>query len=294
MLSFIVSEAFVDLRRAGRVGVSAILLITLSLTALGGFWLLSLNLGRAVSQWRDRVRVVVFLREEPTGSALGDLIRRVEGLPGVQRVRYVSKSQALQSLRQSLGAQAGVLEQLPRNPLPASVEVTPDEDATTPEATRELTARLSALPEVEDVQGGAEWVEGLARWQRLFEIMGLGVGAVLALAAILTVTTATTLVLHVRRAETEIMRLVGASEAVIRFPQLLQGMVQGLLGAVVALALLEIAYAVGAPRLEPLLNLTLGLARAVFLSLPQILLLIAGGAGLGALGGLLARGRATA
>ena len=166
MLSFIVSEALVDLRRAGRVGVSAILLITLSLTALGGFWLLSLNLGRAVSQWRDRVRVVVFLREEPTGGALADLTRRVEGLPGVQRVRYVSKSQALQSLRQSLGAQAGVLEQLPRNPLPASIEVTPEEDATTPQATRELTARLSALPEVEDVQGGAEWVEGLARWQR--------------------------------------------------------------------------------------------------------------------------------
>ena len=294
MLSFIASEALVDLRRAGRVGVSAILLITLSLTALGGFWLLSLNLGRAVSQWRDRVRVVVFLREEPTGSALADLTRRVEGLPGVQRVRYVSKSQALQSLRQSLGAHAGVLEQLPRNPLPASIEVTPEEDATTPEATRELTARLGALPEVEDVQGGAEWVEGLARWRRLFEIVGLGVGAVLALAAILTVTTATTLVLHVRRAETEIMRLVGASEAVIRLPQLLQGMVQGLLGAVVALALLETAYAIAAPRLEPLLNLTLGLARAVFLSLPQILLLIAGGAVLGALGGLLARGRATA
>jgi cell division transport system permease protein len=294
LLSFIASEALVDLRRAGRVGVSAILLITLSLTALGGFWLLSLNLGRAVSQWRDRVRVVVFLREEPTGSALADLTRRVEGLPGVQRVRYVSKSQALQSLRQSLGAHAGVLEQLPRNPLPASIEVTPEEDATTPEATRELTARLGALPEVEDVQGGAEWVEGLARWRRLFEIVGLGVGAVLALAAILTVTTATTLVLHVRRAETEIMRLVGASEAVIRLPQLLQGMVQGLLGAVVALALLETAYAIAAPRLEPLLNLTLGLARAVFLSLPQILLLIAGGAVLGALGGLLARGRATA
>jgi len=294
LLSFIASEALVDWRRAGRVGVSAILLITLSLTALGGFWLLSLNLGRAVSQWRDRVRVVVFLREEPTGSALADLTRRVEGLPGVQRVRYVSKSQALQSLRQSLGAHAGVLEQLPRNPLPASIEVTPEEDATTPEATRELTARLGALPEVEDVQGGAEWVEGLARWRRLFEIVGLGVGAVLALAAILTVTTATTLVLHVRRAETEIMRLVGASEAVIRLPQLLQGMVQGLLGAVVALALLETAYAIAAPRLEPLLNLTLGLARAVFLSLPQILLLIAGGAVLGALGGLLARGRATA
>jgi cell division transport system permease protein len=294
VLSFIVSEAFVDLRRAGRVGVSAILLITLSLTALGGFWLLSLNLGRAVGQWRDRVKVVVFLREEPSTAALADLTRRVEALDGVQRVRYVGKADALKSLRQSLGAQGSVVDHLPKNPLPASLEVTPAEGFTTPKETRALAGRLASLPEAEEVQGGAEWVEGLARWQHLFQIVGLAVGAVLALAAILTVTTATTLVLHARRAETEIMRLVGASESVIRLPQLLQGMVQGLLGAVVALALLEAAFAVGAPRLEPLLQLTLGLARAVFLSLPQILFLIVGGAFLGALGGLLARGRATA
>ena len=286
MLSFIVSEAFVDLRRAGRVGISAILLITLSLTALGGFWLLSLNLGRAVGQWRDRVKVVVFLKDEPAPAALSDLTRRVEDLEGVQRVRYVGKAEALSALRQSLGPQGGVVDHLPRNPLPASLEVTPAEGATTPEATRALAAKLAALPESEEVQGGAEWVEGLARWQRLFQVVGLTVGAVLALAAILTVTTATTLVLHVRRAETEIMRLVGASEAVVRLPQLL--------GAVVALALLEAAYAVGAPRLEPLLQLTLGLARAAFLSVPQILLLIAGGAVLGGLGGLLARGRVVA
>jgi cell division transport system permease protein len=237
---------------------------------------------------------VVFLREEPSTAGLAEITRRVEALDGVQRVRYIGKAEALRSLRQSLGAQGSVVDQLPRNPLPASLEVTPAEGSTTPEATRALTARLAALPEAEEVQGGAEWVEGLARWQHLFQVVGLAVGAVLALAAILTVTTATTLVLHARRAETEIMRLVGASEAVIRLPQLLQGMVQGLLGAVVALALLEAAFAVGAPRLEPLLQLTLGLARAVFLSLPQILLLIAGGAFLGALGGLLARGRVTA
>ena len=87
MLSFIVSEAFVDLRRAGRVGVSAILLITLSLTALGGFWLLSLNLGRAVGQWRDRVRVVVFLKEEPSNAALSDLTRRIEAFFNSANVR---------------------------------------------------------------------------------------------------------------------------------------------------------------------------------------------------------------
>ena len=186
MTSFLVSEALRDLRRTGRVGVSAILLIALSLAALGGFWLLSLNLGRAIGQWRDRVRVVVYLREEPPAVKVNDLLRRIEALGGIQRVRYVSKNEALQLLKRSLGGQADVADQLPRNPLPASVEVTPDSDRATPEGTRELVRRLTALPEVEDVQGGAQWVEGLAQFQRLFQLVGLGVGAVLALAAILT------------------------------------------------------------------------------------------------------------
>ena len=292
MFPFLVSEALRDLRRAGRVGLAAILLITLSLGALGCFWLLSLNLGRAVTQWRERLRVVAYLREEPKPAAVEDLVARVQALGGIQRVRYVSRAEALALLKRSLGPQASVVEQLPRNPLPASLELTPDEETATPEGTRALVQRLSALPEVEEVQGGAEWVESLAQWQRLFQLTGLGVGAVLALAAILTVTTATTLVLHVRRDEMEIMRLVGATETVIRLPLLLQGMAQGLLGAVVALAGLEGAYILLAPRVEPLLTLTLGLGRAVFLSTPQVALLLAGGAMLGALGGLLAKGRA--
>ena len=291
MLAFLVGEALRDLRRAGRVGVSAVLLIALSLSALGGFWVFSLNLGRAVDQWRERVRVVGYLKDEPSSSRLDELTRQIEAMPGVLRVRYVSKAEALKALKQSLGGQADVADQLPRNPLPASVEITPDADTATPEGTRALVRRLQTLPEIEEVQGGSQWVDGLAQFRRLFELVGLGVGAVLAAAAILTVTTATTLVLHLRRDEMEIMRLVGASETVIRLPRLLQGMAQGLLAAVIALAALEAAYALAAPRLEPLLPVTLGLQRAAFLSVPQMLLLMAGGAVLGAMGGLLARGR---
>lgn len=291
MLLFVVAEALRDLRRVGRVGASAVLLIALSLAALGGFWLFSLNLGRAIDQWRDRVRVVVYLKEEPSASRLDDLLRQIESVGGVQRVRYVSKSEALDSLKHALGPQADVTDQLPRNPLPASVEVTPDADTATPEGTRALVRRLAELPDADEVQGGAQWVEGLAQFQRLFQLIGLGVGAVLALAAILTVTTATTLVLHLRRDEMEIMRLVGATESVIRLPRVLQGTAQGLLAAALALAVLEAVYAVAAPRLEPLLPLTLGLERAIFLSPPQMMLLMIGGALLGGMGGLLARGR---
>ena len=291
MFSFIFNEAMRDLRRAGRVGVSAILLIALSLTALGGFWLLSLNLGRAIDQWGDRVRVIVFLKDEPPAGKLDELMQRIEGVGGIQRLRYVSKAEALRALKRSLGSQADVADQLPRNPLPASVEVTPDAAIATAEGTRALVGRLSALSEVDEVQGGSQWVEGLEQFRRLFQGVGLVVGAVLAVAAILTVTTATTLVLHLRRDEMEIMRLVGATENVIRWPRLLQGMAQGLVAAIVALAALEIAYALAVPRLEPLLPVTIGLDRVFFLSPWHALALIGTGAMLGAVGGLLARGR---
>ncbi len=105
------------------------------------------------------------------------------------------------------------------------------------------------------------WVERLSQWQRLVTTIGLGVGAVLAVAAILTVTTATTIILHARRDEMEIMRLVGAPEATIRLPLLLQGMLQGLLGALLALGALVLTHELVAPRLEPLVNITLGLSR---------------------------------
>ncbi len=291
LLPFLIGEAFRDLKRGGRVAVSAVLLITLSLAALGAFWVLSLNLGRAVSQWRDRLRVVVYLREEPGAAAVDGLLRKFEAVGGIQRLRYVSKGEALQTLRRQLGGQASVVAELPANPLPPSVEVTPAPEASTPEGTRALVDRLSALPEVEEVQGGTEWVERLAQWQRLLGAIGLAVGAALALAAILTVTTATTLALHVRREEMEIMRLVGASEMVIRLPLFLQGLAQGLAGAAVAVGGLYVVYLLALPTLEPLLSLTLGLPRAAFFSPGEMALLLSGGGFLGAVGGLMAKGR---
>jgi cell division transport system permease protein len=215
----------------------------------------------------------------------------VQAMPGVAAVRYVSKTEALGTLKQVLGKDASVAEQLPTNPLPASLEVTLTADGATPEGARALIARLSALNEADDIGGGIDWIERLARGQRLLEIIGLSVGAVLALAAILTVTTATTLVLHLRRQELEIMRLVGAPELVVRMPLLLQGMLQGLVGAVMAIWVLIVVYTLAGPRLEPLVSQTLGLERLAFLSTQTVVALMVAGTMLGGCGGWLARGR---
>ena len=236
MLGFLIGEALRDLRRAGRVAVSAIVLITLSLAALGGFWLLSANLERAVARWRERVRIIVYLKREPAPAEAKALVEQVQAVPGVAGVLYIGKAEALASLRQLLGKDASVVAQLPANPLPASLEVTPA-----------------------------------------------------AAAAFLTVTTATTLILHARREETEIMRLVGATEATIWLPLLLQGTMQGLIGAVLALAALVATHSLVAPRLEPLVSITLGLPDLAFLPPVNVLALVLTGALLGGMGGWLVR-----
>jgi cell division transport system permease protein len=292
MIRFLVGEAFRDLRRAGRVAVSAIVLIMLSLGAVGAFLLLSDNLSNAIASWRDRLRIIVYLKQEPATGGAAALVRRVEALPGVAAVQYVSRAEALAALRRALGKEAAAAENLSGNPLPASLEVTPSREGATPEGARRLIERLAALPEADDVAGGVEWVDKLARVQRLVTLVGLGFGAVLAVAAILTVTTATTLVLHARRHETEIMRLVGAPEFTIRLPLLLQGMVQGLIGAALAVAALAIAHFFLAPRLGPLMAVALGLGEVNFLPVAHIVAVA--GTLLGALGGFMARGRSEA
>jgi len=291
VFGFLLGEALRDLRRAGRVAISAILLITLSLAALGAFWLLSSNMSEAITQFRERVKLVVYLKREPSPLDANALVERVRGMPGVAAVRFVGKAEALGTLKQLLGKDAAVADTIPQNPLPASLEVTPTAEGATLEGVRALVTRLTALPETDEVGGGVEWMERFAQGQRLLWLFALGVGSVLAVAAILTVTTATTIVLHARRDEMEIMRLVGAPEHVVRLPLLLQGMMQGLLGAMLAIWVLVACYALIGPRIEPLISETLGVARLTFLRPHNIVALMAAGTLLGGVGGFLARGR---
>jgi len=291
VFGFLLGEALRDLRRAGRVAVSAILLISLSLAALGAFWLLSSNLGQAVDQFRERVKIIVYLKREPPTNESTALVERVRRMPGVAAVRYVGKIEALGTLKQVLGKDAAVADSLPQNPLPASLEITPTAEGATLDGARSLVTRLAALPETDEVGGGLDWMDRFAQGQRLLWLFGLAVGAVLAGAAILTVATATALVLHARRDEMEIMRLVGAPEQVVQLPLLMQGMMQGLIGAVLAIWVLIGCYAILGPRVEPLVTETLGIPRLTFLRPLNVVSLMIAGTLLGGLGGWMARGR---
>src|SRR5207248_8254283 len=139
-------------------------------------------------------------------------------------------NQALSRLRVDLGDLSGSLEGLSQNPLPPSLEVTPREPLP-PVGLRVLAAQLSQLPGVQEVEFGREWLDKLEALGRGLRAFAAGALVVVLGAALLVVANTIRLAVYARRDEIEIMKLVGATDGYVRAPFLMEGALQGVLGA---------------------------------------------------------------
>jgi cell division transport system permease protein len=227
-------RAALNLWRAPLPSLVSVLTIGLSLF-IGASFVLGLFTARALlTSWGAQASMTLYLDPaiaDADGRALAQELRA----RGDVLVRYVDPPMALKRLRADLGELATALDGLSQNPLPPSVEVTPREPLPGP-ALRILAAELGQLHGVRDVEYGREWLdklEALGRGLRAF-----AAGALLAVlgAALLVVANTIRLAVYARRDEIEIMKLVGATDGYVRAPFLLEGALQGLLGAGVAVA----------------------------------------------------------
>jgi cell division transport system permease protein len=271
-------RAAVNLWRAPLPSLVSVLTIGLSLF-LGASFVLALFAARALlSSWGAQASVTLYLDRALTDEQARALAQQVQSQAGDADVVYVDRATALSRLRVDLGDLAGSLDGLTQNPLPPSLEVTP-RTALPPAGLRLLAAQLGQMPGVQEVDYGREWLdklEALGRASRAF-----GAGALIAVlgAALLVVANTIRLAVYARRDEIEIMKLVGATDAYVRAPFLLEGLLQGVLGAGLALlavlsmqrwllpraqAAFAFAAGVAAPRILPIhAAALLGLGAAV-------------------------------
>ena len=228
-------RAAVNLWRAPLPSLVAVLTIALSLF-IGATFALGVSAARTLFRsWGAQASVTLYLDRTVSEAQARELMRRVgEEEPDAQ-ISYVDRETALGRLRVELGDLSGALEALPRNPLPASLEITPPA-ALPPAALRVLAARLGQLPGVQEVEYGREWLDKIEALGRGLRNFGAGALFVVLGAALLVVANTIRLAVYSRRDEIEIMKLVGATDAYVRAPFLLEGALQGLLGAGLALA----------------------------------------------------------
>jgi cell division transport system permease protein len=257
--------------------------IALCLLLAGSFVLLLLNMERVLARFGEEVRVSAYLSDELPVAEQEALALRVQRLAGVESVAWVSKEAALERFRASPFGRAALLDGLDENPLPASLEIVLAPDQRTRAGLDALMARLEGMPGIAELGYGQEWVEGYARAVSIVRGVALAIGAVLALATLLIVSNTIRLSVHARRDEIEILALVGAGRAFVATPFLLEGLLEGALGGLLALAGLALGFH-ALLGFGSGLELLLGNADPVFFGPGQAAAWVALGAALGALG----------
>jgi cell division transport system permease protein len=284
----LVSEAFEGLLRARRMTSLSVALIAISIGLVGAFFLVAENLRSVVETVRDESTVTVFLKSSATEADRADLERLVQATRLVTKLRRVSPDDArarFSTWWKSLGPAA---RSLPGNPFPASVEMELDPAAVSSEALPPFLRLLAAHRATEEVQFDVEWIRRLRGAVALARLTGLVLAVLLTLGAAFTIANVVRLTILLHRDEIEILRLVGAPELLIRGPFLLGGLVQGFLGALVALAVLWIVTRAILAWVAATKNALLGVFAVRFLPLSACLMLVGFGLAAGLLGGLLA------
>ena len=249
-----------------------------------GVVLLALQHARGVSDaWGLDVPVTVVLADEATPQDVDQLVDKLARLEEIRQIEKISPEVALERLADGLGEDASAVQGLDPTLLPATLELSLHHGVDAGFAQR-LADKLDELAIVDDVVLLGDWVTRVKAFMSTFGAIALGLGLLVSFAATAIVWSTIRLSVYSRRAELDILRLVGGTPWFVRAPFVVEGVVQGLLGTALALGVLRIGFDAIAPHLEGGLSLVLASGALRFFSPVEIGCWLAFGATLGMLG----------
>ena len=285
-IQYFFSEAGESLWRNRRAAGLSTLTIAAGLFVLGFLVMVNANLERIVGRWSDAAELAVYLRDDAQQDQVNAIKEMIEKSGLTSSVQYFSKDDARGEFAKDFPDLAPAATALERNPFPASFAVRLNSDAqASTGAIENMTTVLNGMAGVADVRYDRTWIARLNAAIRVIRGVGLMIVLLMAVASALTVANVVRLTALARRHEIEIMQLVGAPFAYIRGPFIAEGMIQGGMGAVVAVALLLATFGGIRARYGAVMADAVGLTGVAFVPTQVLLLLVVGGMALGCLGG---------
>src|SRR4030081_3364516 len=273
-----VREALTASRRAPLLSILGVVTIAFSLFAFGLFGLVAINIRQALDQVEERVEIRAFLGDSIDIESVAAAMKDIGDFPEVLRVDYVSEEKALERARKEMGEFADVFES---RVLPASIEVHLRPGMRDPASVKSVADRMKTYHFIDDVRYGEEWVAKLYRLRTISTVAGIALGVAFAAVAIIIIGATIRMTVLARAKEISIMRLVGAPGMFIRLPFLIDGLVKGVLGGLLALVFVWVANrAVNESFIQ-----------TIFFDRQMIFFGVVGGAMMGVLGSLVSVGR---
>jgi len=266
--------------REWRLHVLSVSSLTVAFVCLGAALLVVINLRVVEQRWSHAGRASVYLKDGASQEEVDALRTALGRVRGVSRVRYVSSGDARTEFGERELGTRSELAALPAEAFPASLEVDVAPDM--PEADlADLVSKSKQLPAVDDVETYQSWTERLARLVRGGVAASILLAVVVFASVLAVVGSTMRLALQRRSTEVEVLKLVGATDAFVKKPFVVEGSVQGALGAAGSIALLGALFVLVRGRLDAELAALLGV-EPTFLTWYVAATLVALGALLGA------------
>lgn len=237
-LNYFFRETVKSLFRNRFMAIASVLTVTLSMFILGIFLSAVLNINHMASYLENQVEMTVYLKDGLKTQQVMTVGSRLKSLSGLKEIAFTDKDQAMEEFRNRMGEQAGLLDSINGNPLPASYQTS----FNSPDELKMAVNIVRNYSEVEEVQYGQDVIEQLYRIAKVIRISGIILILFLSAAELFIISNTIRLTVFARRREIQIMKYVGATNGFIRWPFLFEGMIIGLIGSTIASILLCLGY----------------------------------------------------
>jgi cell division transport system permease protein len=242
---FFFSEAFRALRRNGAPTLAAVITTVVTVVLLGVLIPVFQTAQAKSDEVRSELNVQFAVYDDATHAELVTAKDKIEAIPGVDSVTYISKQEALATLKSELSDKS-IVEELHTNPLPASFQVTASNASDLPQIEKEVMgtsaggAKDPISPAISNPFSRQQSTQQIAKVTSALKIVLTVIMALLVVASLMLIGNTIRLSIFTRRREVEVMRLVGATRWFIRWPFLIEGVVVGFIGGLVAILILWI------------------------------------------------------
>jgi cell division transport system permease protein len=238
-LRYFVADAADEWKHSPGVNLLATGTLAAVLFLAGLVLLVVSNLEKHLEQVRRDLRVEVYLADRIAPEQQDSLERKLLDMPGVSRVEYVDKEQALQRYREWSSDLADLVTELGHNPLPASFEVYMESESVAGDLAARIAGGFSGEQGVEEVRYDRDWIDRAEAYLGLVRAGGFLLASIVFGAVVFVIASVLRLAVYARRDEIEIMLLVGATPGFVRGPFLVAGVSQGLVASLVAVGMVE-------------------------------------------------------
>lgn len=235
-----IGDASKNLKRNRAISTASVATVAATLFILGVFLLTILNIKQMMNEVESKVEITIILKDDIKTNEQKDIEKTIKNASGVVDVSFKSKAEALEDLREQLGEQnKALVEGLDKeNPMPNSYIIKVEK----PEMVSKIVSDIKGMPGIEVIKDGQEIVDKLITITNTIKWVGIAIFAILIGVSLFLIGNTIKLTVYSRRREIGIMKFIGATDWFIRWPFILEGAFIGILGGVIALALLYFGY----------------------------------------------------